>query len=239
MLRRAESAAEQLEGFLEGSAMTYRAAGEGLGVDPNSLRYAALTGRVRLRWEGAGQPTVWMVDPPAVAADEARVDLLRRYLHVFGPASVESFSKWAGIKAPEAVQTFDRLSGDLHPVETPTGPAWMLPDDVAAARGDPQITAASMRLLPSGDAHFLRWGTDREVLVPDGRRRDTLWTPRVWPGALLADGEIAGTWRRAGATVELTAWRRLTRRQRDAAEMEAASLPVPDRHGPIEVRWSS
>jgi hypothetical protein len=60
----------------------------------------------------------------------------------------------------------------------------------------------------------------------------------VWPGALLVDGEIRGTWRRAGHTVRIETWERLPARAREAAEVEARSLPLPGLDREIEVIWS-
>jgi hypothetical protein len=94
-----------------------------------------------------------------------------------------------------------------------------------------------VRLLPSGDALFLLQGRDRELLVPDDGLRDRLWTSRVWPGALLVDGEIAGTWRRSTSRLTIGPWRGLTAGERAAAEEEAASLPLPGITGPIDVSW--
>ena len=78
---------------------------------------------------------------------------------------------------------------------------------------------------------------DRELLVPDAGHRAALWTPRVWPGALLVGGDVAGTWRRSGAVVTVQPWRRLTREERDAVEAEAVILPLPELHGAVTVRW--
>ena len=94
-----------------------------------------------------------------------------------------------------------------------------------------------MRLLPSGDAYWLLWGADRDLLVPDPAGRDRLWTPRVWPGALLLSGEIAGTWRRAGSNLDVETWRRLSPTERHAVEAEAAALPLPGLDRPVTVRW--
>ena len=47
--RRAEDLAARLHAFLGGARMTYGDAGRGLGVHPNSLRYAAATGTVLIR----------------------------------------------------------------------------------------------------------------------------------------------------------------------------------------------
>jgi hypothetical protein len=100
---------------------------------------------------------------------------------------------------------------------------------------DPPGPPAPARLLPSGDAYFLLQGPDRELLVPDARRRAALWTPRVWPGAVLAGGEIVGTWRRADRAITVAPWRRLTGAARDAIVAEAESLPLPGTGGGIVV----
>ena len=123
-------------------------------------------------------------------------------------------------------------------MRTPIGDAWILTRDEPSFRAAPG-SAASARLLPSGDAYFLLWGADRELLVPDADRRAALWTSRVWPGAVLVEGEVVGTWRRAEATVTVQPWRRLSRAARDAVEMEAESLPLPGIEGQIVLRWNA
>jgi len=54
---RAERLAERLHGHLDGRRMTDREAAGALGVG-NAIRYAATTGTVAIRWEGARAPTV-------------------------------------------------------------------------------------------------------------------------------------------------------------------------------------
>ena len=235
-LRVAEDLAARLDDFLGGRTMTYGEAGRGLGEPPNRLRYAAATGTVLIRWEGARQPTIWTVLRPDIAPPEARLELARRYLHIFGPATADRFARWAGIGPRQGVAAFDALRRSLTPVRTPIGEEWILTRDEPTLR-TATTSPASARLLPSGDAYFLLQGADRELLVPDARRRSALWTPRVWPGAVLVDGEIIGTWRRAGSLVTIEAWRRLSRATRDAVEEEAGSLPLPEIRGRIVVRW--
>ncbi len=235
-LRVAEDQAARLHRLLRGARMAYGAAGRALGGNPNRLRYAAPTGTVLIRWDGARQPTVWTVPPPEVDPRDARLELARRYLHVFGPTTADAFAQWAGIGPRRGVAAFDGLRRWLTPVRTPVGDSWILTSDEPTLRAAPG-PAASARLLPSGDAYFLLQGRDRELLVPDASRRRVLWTPRVWPGGVLVDGEIVGTWRRGLGTVTMQAWRRLTRTTRDAVAAEAASLPLPDLQGPVVVRW--
>lgn len=232
----AEELAARLDALLDGARMPYEQAGRALGVHHNRLRYAAPTGTVLIRWEGARQPVIWTVPPPQIDPRDARLELARRYLHVFGPATPETFARWAGIAPREAIAAFHALGRSLASVRTPIGEGWVLARDVPTFRAAPG-PAAPARLLPSGDAYFLLQGADRELLVPHRERRGALWTPRVWPGALVVDGEVAGTWRRAHQTLTIQVWRRLTRAERDAVEAEAASLPLPGIGGEIVVRW--
>jgi hypothetical protein len=232
----AQDLAARLHAFLGGRRMSYEEAGLGMGVHPNRLRYAAATGTVLLRWDGARRPTIWTVPAPGISASDARVELARRYLHVFGPATAASFAQWAGIGAAEARAAFDRLSRSLAAVRTPIGDAWILARDESELRA-PAGPSAAARLLPSGDAFYLLQGADRELLVPREEHRRALWTSRVWPGALLVDGEVAGTWRRSQAVLTIEPWRRLARAERDAVEAEAAALPLPGVEGRIVTRW--
>jgi hypothetical protein len=227
---RAEEMAARLHAVLAGGRLSDRDVGLG-----NAVRYAAPTGKVLIRWEGARAPTVWTVPAPEIDPDEARRELARRYLHVFGPTGPAEFAEWAGIGPAAAYAAFDALARSLIAVRTPIGERWILARDEAAFRAT-DAPSSAMRLLPSGDTYFLLQGADRELLVPDSARRGELWTPRVWPGAVLAGGEIVGTWRRAQANLTIKPWRRLTRAQRDAVEAEAAALPIPGVEQ-IGVRW--
>ena len=232
---RAEDMAARLEAFLGGRRANDSEAQRTLGVG-NALKYATTTGTVLIRWDGARAPTVWTVPRPEIEPHEAREELARRYLHIFGPATPEAFSAWAGIAEPGARAAFEALVTSLTAVRTPIGDAWILTRDEADFRTPPGPPAAA-RLLPSGDTYYLQWGAGRELLVPDARQRAELWTSRVWPGAVLVGGEIVGTWRRAQADVSLQLWRRLTKRERDAVEAEAQSLPLPGIEGEISVGW--
>jgi winged helix DNA-binding protein len=179
--RVAEEMAERLHALLAGRRITDREAGL-----TNRVRYATTTGTVLIRWEGARAPLVWNVPRPDISPTEARRELARRYLHVFGPATPASFARWAGIGSAEARGAFDSLTRSLTAVRTPIGDAWILTRDEPDFHADRESTA--VRLLPSGDAYYLLQGADRELLVPEAENRERLWTSRVWPGAVLVGG---------------------------------------------------
>lgn len=234
---RAETMAARMHAHLDGRRMTDRELGQAIGVG-NAMRYAATTGTVAIRWEGARAPVVWTVPAPAIEPADACRELARRYLHVFGPTTADSFARWAGISKRAGVTAFASLEGSLVPVRSPLGDEWLLAEDEPAMRSTAAASAPA-RLLPSGDAYFLLDGAERELLVPDPDLRARLWTSRVWPGALLVEGEIRGTWRRAQHKMAIEGWEPLSPESREAVEAEARSLPLPGLDRPIEVVWES
>jgi hypothetical protein len=235
--RTAEDLAARMVAAMGTGRMPHDEVARRLGEPPNRLRYATLTGRLRLRWDGARQATLWMVAPPGVEPDAARREMARRFLHVAGPAPPEAFAAWAGLAEPVARATFAALGDALVPVRLPTGDGVLLAADEDLARQSPDAPSGA-RLLPSGDIFCLHQRQqERALLVPEPEQRARLWTSRVWPGAVLVNGDIAGTWRRAGATVVVEPWRRLSRIERQAVDAEAASLPLPGVAGDVTVQW--
>ena len=234
---RYEDFAERLHAHLKGRRVPFSDVAGPLRLPHhNYVRYATTTGRLRIRWDGARQPDLWTEPAPRVDFRVARLELARRYLHVFGTGTPASVAKWAGVRPSSADAAFEGLAGSLTPVRTPVGDAWILTSDERAIRAKPRPTAA-VRLLPSGDTYFLLQGADRQLIVPDTRRRGALWTSRVWPGAVLVAGEVVGVWRRGGADVAIERWSRLSRSEREAVEAEAQSMPLPDVGGRIRVTW--
>jgi Winged helix DNA-binding domain len=236
--QRAEEIADRLEAALRQERMDVRDAARLVDLDPNKLRYAAPTGRFLIYWDGSRQPLIWSVPAPAIDPFDARLELLRRYLHVFGPATSDSFASWAGIRPESATAAFVSLIEELIEVRTPIGEAWIqLVDEQSfrSAKGD----VASTRLLPSGDTYYLLQGPERELLVPDDANRTRLWTSRVWPGAVMVRGEIVGTWRRSGHKVTVELWQPIDAAGREQIEIEAKSMPLPGIDRPVTITWIS
>jgi hypothetical protein len=233
--RDAEDIAARLSAFLGDARMPYADAAAAIGEHHFRLRYAAPTATVLIRWDGARQPIVWCVPAPDVEPHDARLELARRYLHVLGPATAAGFAAWAGLAPAKGSAAFAALGREVLIVRTPLGDAGILARDEAAFREAPAAPAAA-RFLPSGDAYLLT--ADRALVVADADRRRTLWPPgTVWPGGVLVDGEVVGTWRRAGSKLSVATWRRPSRAARDAVEAEAVLMRLPGVPGSIAVQW--
>ena len=122
---------------------------------------------------------------------EARAELARRYLHCYGPSTVQHFAEWAGTGKAQAEESWKRVQHELAEVRFAGKTAWLLAQDLARLSAPPR--PVGVRFLPPHDP-FLQL-RDRANLVADLALRREVWGRTGNPGVVLADGQFAGTWR--------------------------------------------
>lgn len=134
----------------------------------------------------------WLGMPLAEARPEdARAELVRRYLRRYGPSMAAHFGEWAGISPAAAARSWALVEPDLVEVLWGRGRCWLLERD-AADFGSPPA-AAGVRLLPPHDPYLLQ--RDRETLLPDRALRARVWKTVGSPGVVLVEERVAGVWR--------------------------------------------
>lgn len=144
----------------------------------------------------------WLGRPlPQVEPVGARAALLRRYLHCYGPSTRKDFAAWVGVHAGDVEPWWTTIEDELTPVDIDGRRAWILAGDLDDLQSSP--TARGVRLLPPHDPYLQM--RDRESIV-DKQHHRQLWKTVGDPGAVLADGRIAGTWRprKTGCRLTLT-----------------------------------
>jgi hypothetical protein len=151
--QRAQDLAARLKALLGDTRMPYAEAGRALSVHHNSLRYAAATGTVLIRWEGARQPVIWTVPPPQDDPRAARVELARRYLHVYGPATPGPFAAWAGIGHRHAAAAFEELAASSCCSREPTATCSYRTPTAVVPSGHREYGPAACSLTGRSPAH--------------------------------------------------------------------------------------
>lgn len=140
----------------------------------------------------------WLGHPIAqIDPLQARAELLRRYLHVYGPSTPVDFAAWLGVQVGDTDHWWDALRDELVPVAA----SWLLAADLNVLQS--ATTPQGVRLLPPGDPYTqLR---DRDTIVDPEHQRE-VWKAAGAPGTILVDGRIAGTWRarKQGRRLSLT-----------------------------------
>jgi hypothetical protein len=167
--------------------------------------------------------------------DHPRLELLLAYLRVNGPTTRTLFRDWMQAGARTAAELW-KQSGDMVRVQV-DGRRLDLPEAlVDAVREAPD--PGGVALVPSDDPYLRQ--VDKNLLVPDSRRRREVWRALSAPGAVLVDGEVAGTWRFRSTSreVTITAFDELTPPQRAAAVASAQLLADATDDDPPTVRWA-
>ncbi|MGO1485491.1 MAG: winged helix DNA-binding domain-containing protein [Brevibacterium aurantiacum] len=176
----------------------------------------------------------WLdTDVPDVAPEDARAELLRRYLHAYGPSTRGDFASWLGVRAREGEAWWDLLENEMTEVDYGRR-AWVLTEDLDALQSPP--TPAGVRLLPPRDPYIQ--GRDRETIIDKQFHRDVFKTVGE-PGTVLVDGRIVGTWRarKKGKNLHMsvTSFDRLSARSKKVVEAEAEKVAILRGAAAVEV----
>lgn len=162
--------------------------------------------------------TLLLIPPPAgwerpVEGDPQRAArLVTDYLRILGPAGPREVADFVGTTPTAFAAAWEAALPGLAEVELDPGDgaprgstegrrrAWLPAEDLAAALDAPDPDV--VRLLPPLDP--MLQARDREIHAPDETLRKDLYKVIGNPGALLADGEIVGTWRPRASGRKLT-----------------------------------
>nr|WP_225957356.1 crosslink repair DNA glycosylase YcaQ family protein [Amycolatopsis lexingtonensis] len=187
------------------------------GASPATL--APLEGRGRMR----------RTPDPAAATK-----VVEDYLRLNGPASPGEAAEFVGTAKAVVDRTWP---ADLAEVTVDGRRKYLPPDRLDALENPPEPDL--VRLLPPLDP-FIQ-ARDKTLLVPDPARRKEVWKMLGNPGVLLADGDLAGTWRTKGSgpklTFTVTAFDPLRPAVREEAEAEAARVAAARGFEKHAVTW--
>lgn len=161
----------------------------------------------------------------------ALVELCRRYIATYGPATHQDIAHWFRLKPEQARALLESLAAELEEVEFIGRRAWLLASD---ARDDPQeADESSLWLLPQYDCYLLGCGP-RERTVPEvARPRVNAYGRGRFESAtglpvLLLDGAVAGIWERRkqgkANALRVETFVALTAQQHEQLEAEAVRI---------------
>jgi Winged helix DNA-binding domain len=160
-------------------------------VSETLFRTPGGAGVFRIEPRGDREVILGPLNLPDTDPEAARLELTRRFLRAYGPATADDFAGWTNTGPSEARRRWSLLTDELTDVVVDGRTAQLLRDDAATlARASPP---AGIRILPAGDPYLL--ARDRATLAPDPAAQKRLWPSIAVPGAVLADGELTATWR--------------------------------------------
>ncbi|HJT92925.1 MAG TPA: winged helix DNA-binding domain-containing protein [Mycobacterium sp.] len=150
----------------------------------------------RALWQLSGQvrlttSTAWLGRPrgKALTID----DVVLRYLAAFGPAGAADVQTWSGLT--RLGEVIERLSPRLKTFKSERGQAlYDLPDAPRPSADTP----APVRLVAPFDNILLSHAERTRIISDEHRKRLFSGRNGVFPGTVLVDGFVAGTWELTG-----------------------------------------
>jgi len=171
-------------------------------------------------------PSRWLGAWRDVDAEQALVEMARRYIHTFGPANKDDFTYWWGNWSGVGVAAWAGLRDELVPVDVEGWRAHVLRDDLRRIAST-KAPATRVQLLPNFDTYLLGHAK-RDHLF------DRVHSPKVSRTAgwispvILVDGRVEGVWAytvsRQRLKVELTPFAKLKPKTIGEAKARAEAI---------------
>lgn len=159
------------------------------------------------------------IGPPGATAEQGLAHLVRRYLQGFGPAAPAEIADWAGLPVRQVNDLLETL--DLRRFRDERG--GVLVDLPRLPLPSPDAPAPP-RFLPTWDATLLAH-CRRAQILPELHRPRVFSTKTPQSTETFAvDGQVAGTWKWNGATIELAPFGQLGREASEQLDAEAVAL---------------
>ena len=200
-------------------------------VDVGALRYTARTHLplvqmpTQTQWSFPGNPKFTLADVwlgQEIPKQDHKQELIKRYLAVFGPASVKDVETWSGLQklkdVIEAMREQLIIYRDERKRELFDLPDMPIPD---------ADTPAPERFLPEFDNILLSHEKRTRILAYEYRKAVYLPGLRV-AATILVDGFVQGAWKvetsKGTATLMITPFAALTKQNKKALEAEGERL---------------
>jgi hypothetical protein len=171
------------------------------------------------------RPDAWLPSWKELDSGQAWREIVRRYLHAYGPVAREELGRWWGMQPAPAGRVLAASADQLVVVDVEGYRAWALAGDVAGMQAaSPQAPA---RLLGGFDVYVA--GTRPKGSLVDRRFEDRVFRKAGWVSpVVLVDGMVAGVWghERSGGRIQVTVepFQRLSGEQRRQLGEEADRL---------------
>src|SRR2546425_3924995 len=156
------------------------------------IRGQACFGPVRDGEATFARPEKWLPPWDDLPPEKAELELLRRYLRAHGPATLQDFLIWIGLRAADARDVWTRLEPEMAGVDVDGQIGWVLREDLPVLTRA-KLDAPVIRLLPSFDS-FLLGQKDHRHLV-EGAHHRRVYRPQGWLSpVVLVDGRVSAGW---------------------------------------------
>lgn len=170
------------------------------------------------------RPDRWLGGFARVDRDEARREVIRRFLAAYGPATADELGRWLGFRTG-LKRMLREVEDELVEVAFAGSHAWLLAADLDALKR--ASVPRSVRLLPAFDPYVV--GFRPRALLVEAAHEAKIFRPQAWfSPVVLLNGRAVGIWererRRSRLEVRIEPFTRLSAATHRAIAQEADRL---------------
>ena len=144
---------------------------------------------------------------PLATDGEAPQKLVRKFLHCYGPATLDSFVSWLGCSRAQGQRLWRSAAEEMEPVTVLGKKGYILSADKERLLS-PVPLQRELLLLGGHDPYLDQ--RDRSILLPSPPLQRRVWQTISNPGAVVRQGAIIGTWtskkKARGINIQMTLW---------------------------------
>ena len=169
---------------------------------------------------------IWRPDlawnPPD--SDTANIEVLRRYLRTFAPATVHDFAYWRGVPLEQARRWWAAIEPELAPVQVDGAELAVLRDDLDDLLTPADALRGRVHMLHRFEP-LLLGHKEKRWIVPASHHKQVFRIAGHIEGVVLDAGCAVATWRYTrkarGLTITLEPFKKLPQRVRRAVEKQS------------------
>jgi len=165
----------------------------------------------------------------ALNEEQAKEKLLLKYLHGYGPASVQDFASWSGLMISDARKTLENVTSELEEVriEGIKGQFWIPKKDYKSLMKVDLEEKTPAHLLPKFDS-FVLGHKNRTRIIQKEFMKQVFRKAGDIASTVIVDDNIVGTWRykktRKSVTVTIAPFEKFEKDDLEKIRKEAEGL---------------
>jgi hypothetical protein len=184
------------------------------------------------------RPEQWLDSWTEMDPDAALVEVARRYLRAYGPATKVDFARWWGAWSGVGTAAWAGLADELVDISVEGRRANLLVDDLGKLEN--ASAPSSVRLLPAFDPYLMGHSGRDHLFEPAYRARVSRTAGWISP-VVLVDGRVIATWSHSIAKevlrIAVEPFRRLPPKLRPEIRLRAEELAATMGLAKVEVTF--
>ncbi|AKP67666.1 DNA glycosylase AlkZ-like family protein [Companilactobacillus ginsenosidimutans] len=141
-----------------------------------------------------GMPLIYQADFVRQDQLTATTELIKRYIHGFGPASINDFVKWSGIRISNVRPAWEKVESEFCPILWRDQTLWMDQKIDSTTFAEIEEMVSAKTVIAAGFCSLMTGYLDKSWFVdPDIQKK--MWSVNgLLKAPIIAHGKVAGKW---------------------------------------------